>query len=451
MQSTAALTQRKAFLRKRWSVFGVLICAYVMVYFHRFAPGVVSDELRESFGLTAASLGSLAAVYFYVYALMQVPSGILADSLGPRKTVFTGNLLAGLGSILFGLAQNLAMANAGRFLVGLGVSVIFVAVMKSNANWFSERMYGRMSGLTLLIGNVGSVLAASPLALLVIYLSWRNVFAAIGVLSILLAVVSYLVVRDRPEQCGFPPVSSGTPHAKNSLKQVIGSLVEVGRRRSTWAIFIMNFGVTGGLYAFMGLWGMRLFCEAHTMTEARASGLITAMLLSFAVGCVFFGWLSDKILLRKAVLVWGNLGYLLGWLIFWWWMPSSMIVLYPLMLALGLLGGASTLGFATSKESNHPRFPGMAVAVVNMGTFVGVSLMQPLYGWTLDKLWKGQMEGELRLYGFSEFQDATLLLVAFAFLAFVASLFVHETRCQNLLLTESSNSAPFRCSQVNPN
>ncbi len=427
---------RMSFERKRMTVFTVLIASYVMVYFHRFAPGVVSDDLKGAFGLTAASLGSLAAMYFYIYALMQIPSGILADSLGPRRTVLAGNALAGVGSILFGLAPVAAVAGVGRFLVGLGVSVVFVAVMKFNASWFSASRYGRMTGTTLLIGNIGSVLAATPLALLVAAVSWRSVFVGIGLLALVLAILSWWVVRDRPEHCGFKPVAEGGA-ARATWRSIGVSLVRVCRHYRTWAVFIMNFGVTGGLYAFMGLWGVRLLSGAHGLGTAAASGYITVLLLAFAFGCVFFGWLSDRLKLRKAVLVGGNLGYLLLWLVFQSAMPSGGFSLYLLMGGLGVLAGASTLGFAVSKESNDPHSSGVAVAVVNMGTFVGVSVMQPLFGWLLDARWRGALEDGVRVYGFDDYQEATLLMVAFALLGFLASLFTRETRCQNITFPPS--------------
>lgn len=114
------------------------------------------------FGISGARLGSLAAVYFAVYAVMQIPSGVIADTLGTRTSIIFGNLVAGTGSILFGLAPGFEIALAGRFLVGLGVSVVFIAIMKNNAVWFHEKVFGIMSGLTLFFGNLGGVLAAGP-------------------------------------------------------------------------------------------------------------------------------------------------------------------------------------------------------------------------------------------------------------------------------------------------
>lgn len=164
----------------KWSLFTILIATYVLVYFHRMAPGVVSEFLMSDFQTTGTKLGSLSAIYFFVYACMQIPSGVIADTLGTRTSIVSGNLVAGLGSLTFGLAGSFEMACIGRFLVGLGVSVVFVSIMKSNAVWFHENVFGIMSGLTLLCGNLGSVLAAGPLALALTTFTWRAVFVAIG-------------------------------------------------------------------------------------------------------------------------------------------------------------------------------------------------------------------------------------------------------------------------------
>lgn len=111
-------------------MFGVVSVPYLLVYFHRVAPAVVMDRLMDEFKGSGAVLGNLAAIYFYIYTLMQIPSGILADSWGPRRTITMGCVVSAGGSVLFGLAHSLPMAYAARFLVGLGVSVIFIPILK---------------------------------------------------------------------------------------------------------------------------------------------------------------------------------------------------------------------------------------------------------------------------------------------------------------------------------
>ncbi|MGQ0523995.1 MAG: MFS transporter, partial [Betaproteobacteria bacterium] len=125
----------------RWAVFALGAAAFWLSFFHRVAPAAIAAELTASFEVTGAALGALAATYFYVYTVMQLPTGVLADTLGPRRVLTAGGLVAGVGSILFGSAESIAWAATGRTLAGLGVSVAFISLLKLNANWFDERRF----------------------------------------------------------------------------------------------------------------------------------------------------------------------------------------------------------------------------------------------------------------------------------------------------------------------
>ncbi|MDO8933727.1 MAG: MFS transporter, partial [Rhodocyclaceae bacterium] len=159
------------------------IAAYLLSFFHRVAPAAISGDLQATFAIGGAQLGSLAATYFYVYTVMQIPTGVLADTLGPRRILFWGGLVAGAGSLLFGLAPTFELAFAGRTLVGLGVSVTFIAMLKLIAIGFEERRFATLVGLSMLIGNIGSVLAGAPLAWATQAAGWRSVFVVVGVFS----------------------------------------------------------------------------------------------------------------------------------------------------------------------------------------------------------------------------------------------------------------------------
>ena len=151
-------------MSRRGMVLGLAVAAYLLSFFHRVAPAAIAQDLAAAFQISGAALGSLAATYFYIYTLMQVPTGILADTLGPRKILFLGGLVAGGGSLLFGLAPSFELAFAGRALVGLGVSVSFIAMLKLIAVWYEESRFATITGLCMLIGNLGSIAAGAPLA-----------------------------------------------------------------------------------------------------------------------------------------------------------------------------------------------------------------------------------------------------------------------------------------------
>lgn len=163
---------------RRTTALVVVIAAYVLSFFHRFAPAGIATELAAAFHTSAASLGTLAATYFYVYTLMQLPTGILADTVGPRRIIVAGGFVAAAGSLLFALAPSLEVALAGRTLTGLGVSVTFIAMLKLFALWYDERRFASLVGLGMFVGNLGSVLAGTPLTALAQLTGWRGVFVA---------------------------------------------------------------------------------------------------------------------------------------------------------------------------------------------------------------------------------------------------------------------------------
>ncbi len=428
--------EQRRFLWTRASIFTILVLAYMSVYFHRMAPAVVSAELMASFHTSATALGSLAAMYYYIYTLMQIPAGVLADTLGNRASITTGNVIAGLGSILFGMAETIEIAAVGRFMVGLGVSVIFVGLMKNNSVWFRDRIYGLVSGFTILMGNLGSVLAAKPLSALLNLWSWRDIFIAMGGMSLLLAVLTLLYVRNRPEDAGFPSIremDGMRAHAARH-RHWTRDLLHVISHRSIWPGFWINFGMAGGLFAFAGLWGIPLLRDSFALSRDQASLYTTLTLLGLAVGTLLAGWISDHLGVRKPVVIASAAIYLLAWLalIYVPWQPGPLAML--LFMLIGLTGGGFVITYPCAKEVIQPALSGMAISLVNTGLFLGAAIMQPLFGWVLDLGWDGRMAQGINLYQWHNYQNAMLLMLGFALVALLSTFCIKETHCHNLTL-----------------
>jgi MFS family permease len=188
----------------------------------------------------------------------------------------------------------------------------------------------------------------------------------------------------------------------------------------------------GGLYSFMGLWGVPYLRDVFAADRAFAANHMTVMLLAFAFGALFFGWFSDRLGRRKSPLLFAVALYVVVWLvlIFLPWQPGLMGM--GLFGAMGFAGSGFVITFAAAKELISPRLAGMAVSVVNTGCFIGTALMQPLFGYLADLAWNGHMVNNIRVYAASDYQRGFYLMLFFAAIAVIGALCLKETGCRNI-------------------
>jgi sugar phosphate permease len=409
-----------SFLRTRRVVFGVVLASFVLSFFHRTAPAAIAGELTRAFSINSAVLGTLAATYFYVYTVLQIPVGVLADTLGPRRIMAVGSVVAGLGSLAFALAPTWEIAAAGRTLVGVGVSVAFIAILKINAVWFPADRFATLNGVTMFAGNLGAVIAGAPLAWIVTWASWRTVFVGLAVLSLALGVLSWWLVRDRPEDSGFPPVVVARSDAGHRIHWT-QALSEVLRNPATWPCFFLNLGAGGSFLAWVGLWSVPFLQEVHGMSRVVAAQHASLFLLGVAVGALIIGLVSDRLRNRRGVMIAYTLLYALSWLPWVFDARFSLWGSHAWFLLMGLTAPGFVLGWTVAKEVNRPEHSGIATSVVNVGIFLGTGILQPLVGWLLDR---GRAAGSLA----DAWHSATTLLAVVAASSFVAALLVRTRR-----------------------
>lgn len=402
--------------------------AFALAFFHRLAPGAIAGELQQSFGTSSASLGLLSATYFYVYFAMQVPSGILADTLGPRKLFTAGALVAGVGSVLFGLAPDFGLALFGRFLVGLGVSVAFISVLKLNAAWFAERQFATMTGLLMLIGNLGGLLSAVPLAWVAAHGAWRSVFVAAGALSAMLAVFTWLFLRDNPRQLGLPSMQQleGKPEYPPARENWRAALATVLANRRTWPGFVMQFGLAGSYLSWGGLWAIPYLREVHGMETQLAAWHVSFMIVGLALCSLPVGALSDRIGRRTPVMRALGFLFVLCWLPWLWGGPLPLAVSLLLFFLTGASFSCITLVWSCAKEVNPPAYSGMSTSVVNTGGFIGPALLQPLVGLALDLSSRGAA------HALDDWRLGLAVLFGFALFGWLSTFLITETYCRNI-------------------
>lgn len=390
---TVTEEQRKKVLSYRWIVLGTLWLVYFFVYFDRVAPAVVAPELMKAFGISAASMGLLSAAYFYPYAAMQIPSGILADFMGPRMAVTIFFIVAGIGTALFGLAQTYEWALVGRVMMGVGVAVVYIPIMKIQAQWFRPYEFATLTGILLTVGNVGALGAAAPLAAFVGMTGWREAFYYLGAASVVLAALTYMFVRNRPQDMGLPSlnevdgivVSAEAQAADDAIGFKEALKMSVTNWNFRW-LAVYAFAVYGPMMGFQGLWAVPYMMDILGFTKQVAANVVSWWAVGMIVGCPLSGFISDRIMQsRKKVVIIGAIVYTLGWLYIAMspggWTVTTMSAFCFFM---GAFGGVYITNYAHISERLPRKVVGTAIGVFNLFYFVGGAFYQQYMGRLLD-------------------------------------------------------------------
>ncbi len=420
-------------LKAAWLVWGLGASFYLMAFFQRVAPAVMTDALMREFQIGAAAMGNLSALYFYSYVLMQIPTGIIADGWGPRRLLSWGALVAASGTLIFALAPGFAMVGLGRFLIGGSVAVAFVGCLQLANNWFPPRFYGLVAGMALFVGIIGAVCAGPPLRLCVNAFGWRPTILASGLVTFAIAGAIWIIVRDHPREIGYGDPGKVHPlPVRAGLLPALAGIRAVLRYPNTILLFLIPGGVVGPVLAFSGLWGVPFLVTHYGLNPTRAAILTTTLLVAWAVGGPILGWLSDRTERRKPLYFGGCAISLVCWVLMAHVPDLPLAILTTLLIVAGLSSGCMIISFAFVKESVPAELSGTVTGVTNMGVMMGPTLLQPAIGWVLDRRWQGAMENGIRIYDLGAYQAGFGLMLAWAALSVILLLFTRETFCKPL-------------------
>jgi len=428
---TKAMIQKT--LSYRYIIYLVVALAYFFVYFHRTSAAVMAPELTKAFNIAPTALGLFGSMYFYAYALGQLPAGILADRWGARKTMALFVFIAGIGAIIFGMAGTFSTALVGRFLVGFGVGFVYVPAMRILADWFKKNEFATYSGLLLAVGNIGSLASAAPLVALMAAIGWRNSMVSVGVISMVIAILAYLFIRNKPHEVGGAsiPEIEGTVVAGTAGPSLgIGqALAIISRNYNFWTISVLFFILYGTIMGFQGLWAGPYLMNVYGMDKAAAGKVLSLIPLGMIFGCPLSGIISDRILKsRKKVVFGGTLIYLLTWIpLIWMTSTMSPAFLKVLFFVYGFFGGFFVVMYANLKENVDLQIQGTATGYLNVFVFVGGAVFQQVMAAIIAKY----PTTAAQLIPATAFKSAFL----FCFVALIVGLVVYATQKEKSALS----------------
>jgi len=408
-----------------WLVWGLAALFYCYGFFQRVAPSVMVDELMTDFAVNAAVLGNLSAFYFYAYASLQLPIGVLVDHWGARRMLIGAALLCGLGSLLFAKADSLTMAYVGRLLIGAGAGFTWVGTLKLASQWLPPKRFALVTGMTLMSGMIGAVAGQAPLAAAVAAFGWRGTLLVAAFVAFAIAVLLWLIVRDKPSSV-VHEVATQTAGLLHGLKLTM-------KNWQSWYAAVYGGTMAASMLAFAGLWGVPYLMQVYGLDRPVAAASTSILLIGWGIGAPLAGWLSDHLGRRRLPMLISALSVLIILSVYIYVPDLPLEVIYTLLFLHGVFNGGMVVCFAAAREHNRPESAGATLGFVNTMVMASGAIFQPLIGWLLDVNWDGVINAGSRVYSPEAYKMAFLSLIACSVVAVVMAALLRETHGRNVL------------------
>ncbi|MEV7345144.1 MFS transporter [Streptomyces sp. NPDC093544] len=367
MSSSATLPGDPPGGRRAIAVWGVGVSVYFVAVIFRTSLGVAGLDAADRFHINASALSTFSILQLLVYAGMQIPVGLLVDSLGTKKVLTIGVVLFTAGQLGFAFSPSYEMALASRALLGCGDAMTFISVLRLGTRWFPARRGPLVAQLAGLVGMAGNLVSTLVIARLLHGVGWTAAFAGSAGAGVVVLVLMLLFLKDHPE--GHEPEPFPHQGAAYVRRQISASWREPGTRLGMWVHFTTQFPAM----VFLLLWGLPFLVEAEGLSRATAGELLTLVVLSNMVVGLVYGQIVARHHAARLPLALGTVAATAvvwaGVLVY----PGEyapMWVLVVLCTVLGACGPASMLGFDFARPANPPERQGTASGITNMGGFV---------------------------------------------------------------------------------
>ena len=366
----------------------MLTIGYFFVYFHRISVSVVGQDIVTDVG---GSIGLLSSVYYWTYTAMQIPSGLMADRFGPRAASTLFLLIASAGSLITCVGTEFWMIVLGKVMIAAGMAVVYVPLMKLVSVWFPKADFAVLSGIVIAVGNVGAIAATGPLEMLADALGWREVFLVLGLVTLVLALLCAVVIRNHPSERGLPSVESveGSGAVESSAARIPvlrGLRIVFSGGRRFWTCALAYFLVYGTIMTFQGTWAVTYFNSVYGFVLS-ASWMVTALGVGKILSTLAIGAMTSRGIIKskRRTMIYGTSVFAVIWIViflfageidsYWFWFAVSFL--------FGFFGGFMTLSFTQVKEWYPIAVSGTAVSGTNIFLFLGASVCTTVSGFVV--------------------------------------------------------------------
>lgn len=368
-------------MKKRNILFLICCLLYLMSYFQRSTPTLLSLDIMNDMHFSLGELSFISGITMLAYGLMQMPAGLITDRLGARTTILVLTGIAVCSAVLFALAQSLPLALCSRFTLGIGISVL-IPVMALICRFYSPAESGRILSFILAAGALGPLVSSAPLARLSNLIGWRGALLFFAGIMLVL-FFGFLLIRE--DSCATSPDTRSS-----SLAETLKGAGVILSSRRFWPLALWTMFTSGGLFMLNTLWWGPYLMQGHGLSKVMAGNVLLASPLAMIASQPLFGWLSDVVFRnRKIPMSIATCLAVLASVTFILWdtpQPIPFLVAQTIVLTGGFVGTAPLL-YALAKESFPAHMTGTALGCSNM--------LFPLWAFALQKVFGSILEYRL--------------------------------------------------------
>ena len=353
------------------------ICiTYFVENFLRSAAGALTPILIEELAISHGAMGMLISAYFFVYGIMQVPSGILSDRLGARKTIIVFTMLTIIGVFLFWISTSYNMLFLAQFIVGIGCRTFNINAVKLVSTWFPANKKATAIGVLSASSGLGNTISYMGFPIAVASLGgWRNLYLWMSLILVANWVMNIFILKDSETLLVNPP-TEGKP-------SILSSLIETVKDRRLWP-FLLGYVLSSMSWVFMN-WMNQFLIDSRGFTYLQVGQIASAGTIAGIPGCIAVAAISDRLRKRKVTLIGFSVLFavLVVTLIN---LPASMGVLTFSILnfSLNFAGSFWVLYFSMIPETLPPSKASVGLGIVNGIGTIGFSVLTPIYGGLVD-------------------------------------------------------------------
>ena len=354
-------------------MLAVLCAAFMASQFFRVSNAVIAPELMRTLSISSEAMGAITGAYFFAFGIMQIPTGMLLDRFGPRRTMSGLFVIAACGSAVFAMAEGAIGLAVARALIGIGCAAGLMGILVTIARWYPPERFARLSSMVYVVGGAGVLFATTPLAAAADTIGWRGAFWAMALITLGFAAMLFAMVRDAPP-------GQAIDGANETFREMLAGVRAAGANRQLWHVCAIQFVNYGTILAIVGLWAGPYLNDIHGMQGVLRGNVLFVINLAMLAGVLGYGALERRLRSRKRAIAGGSVASAAILVVLAVWPDIGPWPAVGLLVAFTLTSAHIMLNHAHARAVLPDHLVGRGLTLQNVAVFFGVTAMQSATG-----------------------------------------------------------------------